>query len=191
METQSTTVHPLITKRHSPRAFSNQPVEAEKMDALFEAARWAASSYNEQPWRFIVASKGDEAYATLLEGLNPWNRSWAEAAPVLVYGLAKKHFSHNDAPNRHSWYDLGAAIANLSIQAADLDLYLHQMAGIFPDQMHEALNVPDEYEVVVALAIGYKGDPSSLPADLAEKETAPRSRKPLTEVVFAGQWGGS
>ena len=189
MET-TTAIHPLITKRHSPRAFADTPVEAEKLDALFEAARWAASSYNEQPWRFIVASKGDAAYETLLEGLNPWNRSWAEAAPVLVYGIAKKHFSHNNAENRHAWYDLGAAVANFSIQAAELDLYLHQMAGIFPDKMEEALNVPDEYEVVVALALGYKGDVTSLPADLQEKETAPRQRKPLTELVFAGTWGG-
>lgn len=189
METQKIEINSLIAERHSPRAFADTPVEQEKLEALFEAARWAASSYNEQPWRFVVAAKGQPGYDDLLAGLNQWNQSWAAAAPVLVFGFAKKTFSHHGKPNAHSWYDLGAAVATLSLQATELGLVLHQMAGILPDEVRQRVNVPEDFDVVVGIALGYKGDAATLSEDMREKENAPRTRKPLGEIAFSGSWG--
>lgn len=184
------TINPLIAARHSPRAFSDKPVTSEQLELLFEAARWAASSYNAQPWRFVFAHKGDAGYDSLFAGINDWNQSWAKTAPAIVYGVVASNFGHNNQPNRHAWYDLGAAVANLSIQATELDLVLHQMAGIHPEKVQAALGIPEGFEVVVAFALGYKGDPASLPEDMQAKEGAPRQRMPLSELVFEGRWGG-
>lgn len=189
-ETTDIRVHPLIKKRWSPRAFSSREVEPEKLCQLFEAARWAPSSYNEQPWRFIVATRREpEKFSLLFQCLKEGNRRWAGNAPVLVLSVARTRFRHNGQPNRHALHDVGLAVGNLLLQAMALDLYVHQMAGFDPESARQLLQIPEEFEPVAMMAIGYLGDVAQLPADLAEKERAPRKRKALSELVFDGSWG--
>ncbi len=179
----------VLAERWSPRAFADRPVEPEKLRQLFEAARWAASSFNEQPWRYIVATKDDpEAYGRLLNCLNAFNQDWAQTAPVLMLGFYKTTFSRNGKPNRCAPHDLGAASAQLTAQATALDLYVHQMAGIEMDAIRDAYDVPDDFEPLAALAIGYRGDPDALPDKLAKQEHNERSRRPLNETVFGDGW---
>ena len=179
-----------IRQRWSPRAFSGKPVESQKLLQVLEAARWAASSFNEQPWRFIVATKEQgEAYAKLLGCLREKNQDWAKTAPVLMISLAKKTFSKGGGTNHHAWHDLGMAVENLVLQATDLGLHVHQMAGIEADRVRKLYGVPDDFDPVTGLALGYVGDPAVLPDDLQEKERAPRSRKALSELVFGNGWG--
>ena len=179
-----------IAKRWSPRAFADRPVEKEKLLSVLEAARWAASSYNEQPWRFIVATRDEpEAFEKLLSCLREGNQGWAKGAPVLLLGLVKKTFSNSGGDNRHARHDLGQAVAQLTLQAVALDLYVHQMAGILPDKAQEVFEVPDEFEVVSGIALGYVGDPETLPEDLQARERGERSRKPLGDLVFEGTFG--
>jgi nitroreductase len=157
---------------------------------LLEAARWAPSSYNEQPWRFLIATKDEPAaYDRMLEVLNEKNRQWAQQAPVLMLSVAKTTFSRNDKPNRHAWHDVGLAMGNLLAQATALDLYVHQMAGIHPEKAREVYAIPDGYEVVAAAAIGHLGDPERLPDTFQKSETKARSRRPLSQTVFQGAWG--
>ncbi len=183
-------IHDLLRKRWSPRAFSSRPVEPEKLRSLWEAARWAPSSYNEQPWSFIVATKEDEAeYARLLSCLVEGNIQWAQHAPVLMVSVAKLHFDENGERNRHAFHDVGQAVANLIVQATALGLVVHQMAGIFPDKIRELYGIPEGYEAVAGIASGYPGDPETLPERLRQRELAPRSRRPIPDFVFAGRWG--
>lgn len=179
----------VLAKRWSPRAFADRPVEPDKLCQLFEAARWAASSYNEQPWRYLVATKEDpEAYERLLKCLGTFNQQWAQTAPVLMLGFYKTTFSRNGKPNRCAPHDLGAASAQLTAQATALDLYVHQMAGIEMDTIRDTYNVPDDFEPMAALAVGYLGDPDVLPEKLAKREQAERTRRPLNETVFGDGW---
>jgi nitroreductase len=182
-------INELIATRRSPRAFSSQPVEKEKLAALFEAARWSASSMNEQPWRFIYATKNEAvAYEKILQSLMDGNKVWAHRAPVLIAVIAKTHFDFNNAVNTHAWYDAGQAVSALGIQATELGLAIHQMGGFFHDKLKLFLDVPEVYEPVVVLAVGYPGDPEDLPENLRTRENAPRKRKPLSEIVFKGAW---
>jgi len=186
----SAAIHDVIRHRWSPRAFDNRPVEPEKLRSLFEAARWAASSYNAQPWYYIVATKDDsENYKKVLDSFVEFNQGWAKSAPVLVISVARQNFENNNAPNRHALHDVGQATANLALQATHLGLQIHQMAGILPDKARELFSIPDGFEAVAGIAIGYPGDPATLPGELREREHAPRSRKPLNSFVFAGRWG--
>ena len=186
----SVPVHQLISHRWSPRIFENRPVEAAKLRSLFEAARWAASSYNGQPWYFIVATKDDAAnYQRVLDCFIEFNQGWAKSAPVLGLSVAQMKFSHNDQPNSHAFHDVGQAAATLQIQAEELGISVHQMAGILPDKAREIFKIPEGYNVVAGFAIGYPGDPANLPDQLREKEVAPRERKPLDSFVFTGEWG--
>lgn len=179
----------VFAERWSPRAFADRPVEPETLRRIFEAARWTMSSYNEQPWRYVVATKDDtEAYDRLLGCLNEFNQQWAQTAPVLMLSFAKKTFSRDGSPNRCSLHDVGAASAALTFQATDLGLYVHQMAGIHRSLAEDTYNVPDDFEAMAGLALGYLGSPDQLPDDMQAGETAPRSRKPLSEVVFADDW---
>jgi len=183
-------IHELLRRRWSPRAFSSRPVEPDTLRSLLEAARWAPSSYNEQPWSFIVATKEDEAeYARLLSCLVEGNIQWAQHAPVLMVSVAKLHFDENGERNRHALHDVGQAVANLIVQATALGLVVHQMAGILPEKVRALYGVPEQYEPVAGIALGYPGDPQSLPEGLRQRELAPRVRKPLTEFVFSGRWG--
>lgn len=187
--------HPVldvIRERWSPRAFADRPVEPEKLRQVLEAARWAPSSYNAQPWRFILATKDDAAaYDTLLHCLSENNRRWARRAPVLMLTLAHTRFEGRDRTNRHAWHDVGLAMGQLVLQATALDLYVHQMAGIRPAEARQRYAIPDDYDVVAGAAIGYLGDPATLPENLQQRETKKRSRRPLRESVFADRFGQS
>ncbi|MDA0737782.1 MAG: nitroreductase family protein [Nitrospirae bacterium] len=183
-------IHDPIQQRWSPRSFSDRPVEKENLIRIFEAARWASSCFNEQPWQFIVATKGDpEEYERMLSCLVEGNQEWAKLAPVLILTVAKSTFDHNAKGNPHAWHDVGLAVGNLVIQATTLGLSLHQMAGILPDRIREVYGVPQGFEPVTALALGYAGDPTLLPDELCQREQAPRTRKPLSELVFSETWG--
>ena len=183
----------LFAKRWSPRAFADRPVEPEKIRRLLEAARWTMSSYNEQPWRYVVASRHEdpEAYERLLHCLNEFNRTWAQNAPVLMMSFYKETFSKNDRPNRCAPHDTGAASAALTFQATEMDLYVHQMAGIEKDVARETYDVPEDFEPMAGLAVGYLGDPSMLSENQQKSETAPRTRKSLDAVVFGDAWGNA
>jgi len=183
------TVHDLIRGRWSPRAFSNRTVERDKLLVLLEASRWAASSYNEQPWSFIIATKDEPAeYASLLSCLIEFNQSWAQNAPVLMLSVAKLHFQEDGRENRHAFHDVGAASGNLITQAISLDLFAHQMAGFDVEKARSIFGIPEGWEPVAMMVIGYLGDPQTLPESLRAKELEPRTRKPLTDFVFMGKW---
>jgi nitroreductase len=188
-ETQAP-IHELIRRRWSPRAFSELPVEPDKLLSLFEAARWAASSSNEQPWAFLVAEQqAPENYAAILGVLVEFNRSWANKAPVLILTLAHTQFEKDGRLNRHAFYDLGQAAANLALQATALGLATHPMAGFDVEAARERFNVPAGWEPVSVIALGYPGDLESLTEKLRQRETAQRHRKPLGKFVFSGSWG--
>jgi nitroreductase len=181
-------VHPLIQRRWSPRAFAYRPVEPEKLLSLLEAARWAPSSGNGQPWRFLLGVRGTPAHAALVEVLKEGNASWAAQAPVLMLAVAKMTTSSGH-PNAHAFYDVGLAVMNLTLQATALDLYVHQMGGFYPEKARHRFAIPEDFEPVTAIAIGYLGDPEMLDEKNRERERSPRSRRPLSEFVFEGRWG--
>lgn len=186
----SAPIHDVISQRWSPRAFDSRPVEPDKLRSLFEAARWAASSYNAQPWFFIVATKNDsEDFRKILDCFIEFNQSWAKNAPVLALSVARLKFEHNGEPNRHAFHDVGQAAATLALQATHLGLQVHQMAGILPDKARQIFSIPEGYEAVAGFAIGYPGDHNALPDQLRQRELEPRSRKPLASFVFTGKWG--
>jgi len=183
-------IHDLLRHRWSPRAFDSRPVEPEKLRALFEAARWAASSYNAQPWFYIVATKDDpENYKRVLDSFVEFNQGWAKNAPVVALSVARMKFEHNGEPNNHAFHDVGQATANLALEATNLGLQIHQMAGILPEKARQIFNIPAGYEAVAGIAIGYPGNPESLPDHLRQREMAPRERKPVALFVFTGSWG--
>ena len=183
-------IHALLRERWSPRAFADRMVEPEELRSLLEAARWAPSSFNEQPWSFIVATKQHPGeYERLLSCLVEGNVRWAQHAPVLMLSVAKLAFERNQKPNRHAFHDVGLAVENLVIQGMALGLFVHQMAGFHADRAREVYGIPEGYDPVAAMAIGYLDDPARLPDDLRGRELAPRTRKPLESFVFSGQWG--
>ncbi|MDZ7658993.1 nitroreductase family protein [Fodinibius sp.] len=182
-------IHELLQKRWSPRAFSEKLIDTELLNQLFEAARWAPSSYNEQPWRFIVARKDDkEAYKQLASVMNEFNQSWATDAPVLVLALTKTTFDLDGRENPHAGHDLGQAIAHLTFEATKNNLYVHQMAGILPEKARELYDISGDYKPMTMFAIGYRGQPESLNDKMRKQETSPRIRKDLDEIVFDGEW---
>jgi nitroreductase len=187
--------HPVqeeIARRWSPYVFSSRPVADADLRCLFEAARWAASSYNEQPWRYLVANntQADE-FANILSCLVEANQVWARHAPVLAIGVVSLRFARNGKPNKAAVHDLGAASASLTFEATARGLTVHQMIGIVPERVRELFAVPEEYEPYTGLAIGYPGDPDSADEKMRQRDLAPRSRKALCELVFAGSWGKS
>jgi len=186
----SAPIHELIRHRWSPRAFAPRPVEPEKLRSLFEAARWAASSFNAQPWYFIVATKDDpENFKKILDSFVEFNQGWTKNAPVLALSVAALKMDQAKEPNRHAFHDVGQAAANLALQATALGLEIHQMAGILPDKAREIFSIPEGFEAVAGIAIGYPGDPETLPDQLKQRELAPRTRKALDSFVFTGKWG--
>ena len=184
-------VDPIVARRWSPYAFRDRRVAPEELRSLFEAARWAPSSYNEQPWSYVVASRHDhpDAFARLLSCLVDANQRWARHASVLALGVVALRFRRNDKPNAAAHHDLGLAAGNLCAEATARGLVVHQMIGILPDRARELYAIPDGAEALTGLAIGYEGDAASLPEGLRERDTAPRTRKPLRDFVFAGRWG--
>jgi nitroreductase len=182
-------VLPAILHRWSPRAFTDKDVSANDLKTIFEAVRWTASSFNEQPWRFLVGTRNSETYKKILATLVPFNQMWAEKASVLIMGAAKTKFSHNNEANAVAFFDLGAASAYLVLQASVLGVYSHQMAGFDRNAARAAFSIPEEYVLGSVIALGYQGDPATLPAEqMVAQETAPRARKGLGEFVFE-EWG--
>lgn len=179
-------VHDFIRNRWSPRAFADTPVPDEALLSLFEAARWAASSANEQPWRFICAVKSDtERFAKMVECLTARNKEWAPNAPVLVVTMVKTHTAP-DKVNAYALHDLGLAVGNLTTQASSLGLYVHNMAGFSEDTAKRLFSVPEGIEPVTMIAIGYIGDPAQLSPFNLQRELAPRTRRPLSELIWNG-----
>ena len=179
-----------LAERWSPYGFESRPVTEADLRSLFEAARWAASSYNEQPWNYLVATRENcQEFGRLLLCLVEANRAWAKAAPVLVLGVVSLRFARNSQDNRAAVHDLGLAAGNLAVEATARGLSVHQMIGILPDKAREIYQIPEHFEAWTAMAIGYKADPATLPDALKERDLAPRQRKPLNEFVFTGQWG--
>ncbi|MFO0820886.1 MAG: nitroreductase family protein [Pirellulales bacterium] len=184
--------HPVldaIADRWSPYLFEPRAVESEKLASCLEAARWAASSYNEQPWFFLVASREkSEDFAKLLDCLLEANQAWAKNAGVLLLTVVSRSFRRNGTPNRMAEHDLGLAVGNLSIQATALGLVVHPMAGINPSKARQLLAIPDGHDPITALALGYQGHAATGAGGLADRDLSPRTRKPLSEFVFGGSW---
>jgi nitroreductase len=181
-------VMPAFFHRWSPRSFADREVSPATLAKVFEAARWAASSYNEQPWRFFVGMRGSNTWQRIFEALYENNQAWAKSAPVLMVNAAHTKFTHNGTPNRVALYDLGAAASYMTLQASALGLATHQMAGFDTEKARRALHIPEDYVMGAAIALGYQGDPAALPNEkLIQQEIAPRTRKALEEIVLA-EW---
>ncbi len=182
-------VLPVMLERWSPRAFADREVSAADLKSVFEAARWAASSSNEQPWRFFAGLRNSSTYKKIFSTLVPANQTWAAAAPVLILGVTSIKFSRNGSENRVALYDLGAAASYLTLQAAALGLAAHQMAGFDTDAARKVFDIPEDYAFGAVIALGYQGEPSTLAnKHLLEMETSPRTRKSLSEFVLSA-WG--
>ena len=184
-------VHDLIKHRWSPRAFDSKPLTAHDLKCLFEAARWASSSYNAQPWYFIIATKEDpENFQKVLSTFVEFNQGWAKNAAAVGLSVAGHKMPHDGSQNRHAFHDVGQAATTLSLEAASHGFQVHQMAGILPDKAREVFGIPADFEAVAGFAIGYPGDPNSLPEGrLRDQESGDRQRKPLSDFVFTGKWG--
>ncbi len=185
-------VNPLIASRFSPYAFADRDVPVDELRSLFEAARWAPSSYNEQPWSYVIATRADTtAYERLLSVLVEPNQAWAKAAPVLALGVARTRFVRNDKPNAAALHDLGAASAHLCFEATARGIAVHQMIGILPDRARELYEIPDHSEALTGLAIGYAAPPAEAPDPYRQRDEAARERKPLSEFVFSDRYGNA
>lgn len=183
-------IHELIAKRWSPYSFADRAVSDDDLRSLFEAARWSASSYNEQPWAYIIATKANSSeFERLLACLVEANQAWAKAAPVLALGCTSLNFAKNGNPNAAALHDLGLASATLTFEATARGLFVHQMIGILPDVAREAYQIPEGIQPLTGLAIGYPADPDLLPEKYRERDLATRSRKPLGAFIFSARWG--
>ena len=183
-------LHELIRARVSPRFFTPRPVDLRTLALLFEAARWAPSSFNEQPWGFIFAIREDrENFDRIFDCLVPGNQTWAHSAAVLMVSVARLTFTNNPRPNRHAIHDVGLASATMILQATALGLGVHMMSGFDMAKTRTSLAIPDGYEPVAAMALGYPESHANMPEKIRERALAPRSRKRLAEFVFNGAWG--
>lgn len=183
-------IHDLIKKRYSTRTFSEELIDGDVVLSLFEAARWAPSGGNEQPWRFIVAAKNDpENYWKVFSALADGNKTWAKNAPLLVVGVAKLDRGIDKKLNKYAFYDLSSAVTNLTLQATSKNLYVRQMGGFNPLIIREIFDIPENFEPAVVFAVGYRAEESDMPENIRQREQTPRTRKPLTEIVFSGKFG--
>lgn len=183
-------LQPLLLKRYSPRAFSDKAVDKQILHRIFEAARWSASCNNEQSWRFIVGMKNrGDTYQKIYDCLLDGNKRWVKYAPVLMLICSAKEFSYNHSNNPWHLYDAGQAAVHITIQALHEGIQVHQMAGFYPQKATDSFAIPPEFTVATIMALGYAGDPAMLDDDLKAKEIAPRIRKPLSDIVFSGNWG--
>lgn len=182
-------VHDLIKNRFSPRAFSDKEISKKDLFTILKAASLAASSYNEQPWRFIYALKPEtKKFETLLDCIMEFNTPWAKNAGALIICVVKDNLTLNNKNNDHAWHDMGLAVGNLSIQSQSMDIYLRQIGGFYADKAIELLNIPDGYTPISAIALGYLGEVADLSPELQEKENIPKEMKPIEEIVFNGDW---
>jgi nitroreductase len=185
MHSDISTIHELIRNRRSPRSFSGEAIDDQSLYLLFEAARHAASSFNEQPWRFIYARHSDQnSFNKLLDCLADGNKSWAAEADVLVLAVVKSVFSHNNKPNRHASHDLGLAIGNMSLQATALGIGIRQMAGFSSEKAREVTGIPDEFEPVTMIAMGYPSEAGFLMPGPGYRPV----RRDLNQIAFNGTW---
>ncbi len=185
MNEQNYPINPLIKNRWSPRAMSGEEIKEEEFMPLFEAARWAPSSYNAQPWRFLIAKKGTDAYKMLFSTLVTGNQDWAKNASLLVLLATRRQFEHNDSPSISHSFDAGAAWENLALEGSDRKLVIHGMQGFDYSKAREIFSIPDVYSIEMMLAIGKPGKVESLPENL-QKSEAPKSRKSLKEITSFG-----
>ncbi|MDR0779423.1 MAG: nitroreductase family protein [Pseudomonadales bacterium] len=188
----SAPIHALFAQRYSGVCFDPQrPVPPELLLSVAEAARWAPSCNGDEPWRFLICNKAttpaawDKAFACLMEG----NQAWCRHAPVLVIICTDTRFTHNDNPNRFGPYDCGAAALSLCLQATAHGLMTHQMGGFLPAKTQESFAIPERYQPLAMMALGYQLPESEFPAQWRERETKPRQRRPLGAQFFAGEWG--
>jgi len=184
-------INDVIANRWSGRAYdASKPVSHEQIIALVEAARWAPSCYGDEPWRFIVWDKNTDAanWQKGFDCLVEFNQGWVKNSPVLILVTANTLFGHNGKPNRWAPYDTGAAAENICLQATDLGLMAHQMAGFDFDKVRAAFSIPGQYEIISMISIGYAADISTVTGEALEREIAPRKRKPLGETFFKGEW---
>jgi len=180
-------IHPVILNRWSPRSMTGESLTDDELMPLFEAARWAPSSYNNQHWRFVYAKRETEHWDMLFNLLVEFNQQWCKNAAALVVIVSKKTFDHNDKPARTHSFDAGAAWENLAIEGTQRGFVVHGMEGFDYDKAKEVLGIPDDYQVEAMCAIGKRGKKEDLPADMQEKE-APSDRRPLKEIVFEGKF---
>jgi len=186
-------IHELLANRWSGRAYdADQSVSKEQVVSLLEAARWAPSCFGDQPWRYVVCNKADnlQAWQAAFDCLVPGNQGWAVNAPVLLLICADTLFGHNDKPNKWAAYDTGAATENLCLQATALGLMAHQMGGFDADKARTTFKVPERYQILAMVTVGYQASVDSLSGEVKERELAARSRKPLEELFFNGVWQG-
>jgi nitroreductase len=182
-------IHPLLAKRWSGRAFDAREVTHEEIHAMLEAARWAPSSANEQPWRFVVVRRNDPSRAAVVASLTGANPRWADTAPVLIVAAAAANRERDGKPNRYAWHDTGLATAQLEMQATFFDLATHSMAGFDAEQLRTAVGIPAGVDPVTVIAVGHRGPAETLPEDLRVRELLPRTRRPLDDIAFAGRFG--
>jgi len=185
-------INTLIASRWSGRAYDPQRgLTDEQIQAMLEAARWTPSCYGDESWRYIICNRHshNQAWQNALDCLSEGNQLWAQHAPLLILVLADTVFSHNDSENRWGAYDSGAASMSLCLQATELGLMVHQMGGFNVDKARQAFSVPNRFEAMSVMAIGYQLAKDQIPADMLEREMAGRKRKPVSELFFAGSWG--
>lgn len=180
-------IQQFFLSRVSSRAFSDERLTEEELLTLFEAARWAPSSYNNQPWRFIYVRRGEPEWNLLFDTLVEFNKSWAKRADTLVLVISRNNFTHNEKPARTARFDTGAAWMSLAIEALSQNLITHGMEGFDYDAARKNLNISDKYTIEAMIAIGRPGNPEELSEELQEKEI-PSLRKPLTEIVSKGKF---
>jgi nitroreductase len=186
-------IHELLANRWSGRAYdAGKAVSQEQVISLLEAARWAPSCFGDQPWRYVFCNKADnmQAWQAAFDCLVPGNQGWAVNAPVLLLICADTLFGHNDKPNKWAAYDTGAATENLCLQATALGLMAHQMGGFDADKARATFKVPERYQILAMVTVGYQAAVESLSGEVKERELAARSRKPLEELFFNGVWQG-
>ncbi len=182
-------IHPLLTKRWSPRAFSREPVEREKLQRIFEAARWSPSASNEQPWSFIIGFEGDETFRQIFESLVEFNQLWVKTAPVLVVAIGRKVSVKSGKHNEYYRYDVGQALAHLTIQATSEGMFVHQMGGFDAKQLSGSFEIPEDHEAITVFTVGYQGDYKELHPNHQKLELADRIRKSQEDFIYSGKFG--
>lgn len=183
-------VHKFVAKRWSPYGFSDRPVSDEDLRSIFEAVRWAPSCFNDQPWHYIIAKKDDfPEFEKMRSCLAQANQVWTQFVPVLALSIARLNFSHNNKPNRSALHDLGLAAGNLLLEATSRGLSVHQMIGILPEKVRETYGVPESFQPMTAIAIGYAGTAEHLPENYSERDLKRRPRKELKDFLFGKHWG--
>jgi len=182
-------INKLISERYSPRAFSDQPITEDQIKIILKAASLAASSYNEQPWRFIYTLKSNQAaFDKMFNCVMEFNHDWAKHATALIVCVVKDNLSLNDKPNSHAWHDMGLAVGNLSMQALSMGIYIRQMGGFDAEIARNQLSIPEGYTPTSVIALGFLGDINKLPQHLQEREKTPKELRPLDSIIFDEEW---